>query len=91
MRVESREQEGAGSRPLPSGPRLSTLDSRLLLSGFLFGLAFLMKQHGLFFGVFGGLYLLRVRVGEWLAAAGVVLVGRSIVAARYEPSAATSP
>ncbi len=30
-----------------------------------------MKQHGLFFGVFGALYLLRVRVGEWLAAAGV--------------------
>jgi hypothetical protein len=30
-----------------------------------------MKQHGLFFGVFGAVYLLRVRVGEWLAAAGV--------------------
>ena len=41
------------------------------LSGLLFGLAFLMKQHGLFFGVFGAVYLLRVRVGEWLAAAGV--------------------
>jgi general stress protein CsbA len=41
------------------------------MSGLLFGLAFLMKQHGLFFGMFGALYLLRVRVGEWLAAAGV--------------------
>jgi hypothetical protein len=36
----------------------------------LFGLAFLMKQHGLFFGLFGAVYLLRVRTGEWLAAAG---------------------
>jgi hypothetical protein len=30
----------------------------LFLSGLLFGLAFLMKQHGVFFGLFGGLYLL---------------------------------
>lgn len=29
----------------------------LFLSGLLFGLAFLMKQHGVFFGLFGGLYL----------------------------------
>lgn len=28
------------------------------LSGVLFGMAFLMKQHGMFFGIFGGLYLL---------------------------------
>src|ERR1039458_2048426 len=41
------------------------------MSGLLFGLAFLMKQHGLFFGLFGALYLLRVRAGEWLAASGV--------------------
>jgi len=33
----------------------------LLLSGILFGLAFLMKQHGLLFGVFGGLFILWVR------------------------------
>src|ERR1017187_3654060 len=43
---------------------------RLFMSGLLFGLAFLMKQHGLFFGLFGAVYLLRLRVGEWLAAAG---------------------
>lgn len=29
----------------------------ILFAGLLFGLAFLMKQHGLFFGIFGGLYL----------------------------------
>jgi hypothetical protein len=52
---------------------LSTLNPQLLVAaaGLCFGLAFLMKQHGLFFGVFGGIYLLRVRVGEWLAASGV--------------------
>ena len=31
--------------------------STLFLSGLLFGLAFLMKQQGIFFGIFGGLYL----------------------------------
>lgn len=31
------------------------------LAGLLFGLAFVMKQHGLFFGVFGGVYLLWAR------------------------------
>ena len=31
----------------------------LFTSGLLFGLAFLMKQHGIFFGVFGLLYLAR--------------------------------
>ena len=30
---------------------------RYTASGFLFGLAFLMKQHGVFFGLFAGLYL----------------------------------
>src|SRR5258706_60187 len=39
-----------------------TLNSQLFLaSGLLFGFAFLMKQHGIFFGLFGGLYLLWVR------------------------------
>jgi Dolichyl-phosphate-mannose-protein mannosyltransferase len=47
-----------------------TLHAPLLVAGLLFGLAFLMKQHGLFFGLFGAVYLLRVRTGEWLAAAG---------------------
>ncbi len=32
--------------------------STLFLSGLLFGLAFLMKQQGVFFGIFGGLYLI---------------------------------
>ena len=40
------------------------------LAGVFFGLALLMKQHGLFFGVFGFVYLARVRLGEWLASAG---------------------
>src|ERR1017187_6239393 len=48
-----------------------TFHASLFSAALLFGLAFLMKQHGLFFGVFGAVYLLRVRVGEWLAAAGV--------------------
>src|ERR1035441_3016700 len=48
-----------------------TLHAPLFLAGLLFGVAFLMKQHGLFFGLFGAVYLLRVRMGEWLAAAGV--------------------
>jgi hypothetical protein len=40
-------------------------------SGLLFGLAFLMKQHGIFFGLFGGVYLVWVRGCEWLAATSV--------------------
>src|ERR1019366_8210588 len=48
-----------------------TLHAPLLVAGLLFGLAFLMKQHGLFFGLFGAVYLLRVRMGGWLAAAAV--------------------
>ena len=34
---------------------------RYFVAGILFGLAFLMKQHGVFFGVFGGIYLIWVR------------------------------
>jgi 4-amino-4-deoxy-L-arabinose transferase-like glycosyltransferase len=55
-------------RPSPHRSRPAIL---MGASGLLFGLAFLMKQHGLFFGLFGALYLLRVRGGEWLAAASV--------------------
>jgi hypothetical protein len=33
------------------------LNYPILFAGLLFGLAFLMKQHGIFFGIFGGLYL----------------------------------
>ncbi len=60
-------------RACPAGgqTRPSTLNYPLLLAGLLFGLAFLMKQHGLFFGLFGGLYLLWVRGGEWLVASRV--------------------
>ena len=36
------------------------------VSGLCFGLAFLMKQHGLFFGLCGALYLLWTRIGQWL-------------------------
>src|SRR5439155_12575152 len=38
-------------------------------SGCLFGLALLMKQHGLVFGLFGMLYLIwaRTRPGRWTA------------------------
>lgn len=56
------------NRPSPRHPGPATL---LTASGLLFGLAFLMKQHGLFFGLFGAVYLLWVSGGEWLAASGV--------------------
>jgi tetratricopeptide (TPR) repeat protein len=41
-----------------------------LAAGCLFGVAFLMKQQGLFFGVFGGLYL------AWISLAGKMAWGR---------------
>ena len=68
LRVLNAEECGVRNAP---GSQLPTLNYQLLAAGFLFGLAFLMKQHGLFFGAFGGIYLLRVRVGEWLAVSGV--------------------
>ena len=37
------------------------------LAGLLFGLAFLMKQHGVFFGIFGGVYLVWTFVAPRLA------------------------
>lgn len=44
---------------------LSALEQRSrwrhFAAGLLFGLAFVMKQHGVFFGVFGGVYLIWVR------------------------------
>jgi 4-amino-4-deoxy-L-arabinose transferase-like glycosyltransferase len=39
-------------------------------AGILFGVAFVMKQHGVFFGLFGGLYLIWVRYGPRLLGAG---------------------
>lgn len=68
--AEWRSQNSGASSPVSSsGP--SAFDPRPFLAGLLFGLAFLMKQHGLFFGLFGALYLLRVRVSQWRAASRV--------------------
>jgi len=50
-----------GQRPVASG------QVAFFLSGLLFGLAFLMKQHGLFFGLCGAIYLLWTRTRSWLA------------------------
>ncbi len=47
----------SGSQSLPQPPTPPLLKYSVLLAGLLFGLAFLMKQHGIFFGMFGGLYL----------------------------------
>ena len=56
-------------RPPPGRLRPASL---IGASGLLFGLAFLMKQHGIFFGLFGAIYLLWVRGCEWLAATSVL-------------------
>jgi 4-amino-4-deoxy-L-arabinose transferase-like glycosyltransferase len=48
--------------------QLSTFNWRLLCAGLLFGVAFLMKQHGIFFGLFGALYLIWTRVAAHLEA-----------------------
>lgn len=45
------------SQSVPQPPAPPLLRYSVLLAGLLFGLAFLMKQHGIFFGMFGGLYL----------------------------------
>ena len=52
----------------------SHLRSTILIgaSGLLFGLAFLMKQHGIFFGLFGAMYLVWMRGCEWQAATSVL-------------------
>jgi 4-amino-4-deoxy-L-arabinose transferase-like glycosyltransferase len=54
-----------------------------LLSGIFFGIAFLMKQPGIFFGMFGGLYLV------WLCLHDAVshrrAAGRHVVASRLSP------
>jgi 4-amino-4-deoxy-L-arabinose transferase-like glycosyltransferase len=70
--LRASESQVQSHYPSPSIPQLTTFNPQLFFAGLLFGLAFLMKQHGLFFGLFGALYLLRVRVGEWLAASGVI-------------------
>ena len=48
--------EGQGPKSKVQSPKSKVLAA----SGLLFGLAFLMKQHGIFFGVFGLLYLARI-------------------------------
>jgi 4-amino-4-deoxy-L-arabinose transferase-like glycosyltransferase len=54
---------------------------RLLISGLLFGLAFIIKQHGIFFALFSALYLLysglRQRPIQWLK----VIVAQIVFAA----------
>jgi hypothetical protein len=56
-------------RPPPNRPGPWVLIS---ISGLLFGSAFLMKQHGIFFGLFGVAYLVWVRGREWLVAASIL-------------------
>ena len=60
--------QNAGDSSRSVSTRHWAFDPRPFAAGLLFGLAFLMKQHGLFFGLFGALYLLRVRVSQWRAA-----------------------
>ena len=59
----------ASPRPPGSSYQLSTINYQLVFtSGLLFGLAFLMKQHGVFFGIFGALYLIGTRIEQWFEA-----------------------
>lgn len=59
-----RPASGARDKPSTLNPQLSIL----ALSGLLFGIAFLMKQHGIFFGLFGLVYLLWLKFAAWLEA-----------------------
>jgi 4-amino-4-deoxy-L-arabinose transferase-like glycosyltransferase len=87
---ERRKENGEGSQSSElSGQRSAGITSflnsqlpnlQLFCSGVLFGLAFLMKQHGVFFGIFGGLYLL------WTAAHLGVRTGRRTVGTRSTAS-----
>jgi len=52
-----------GSRP-ESNVQPSTLNLQLFVAGLLFGLSFIMKQQGVFFGLFGLLYLAFRRLHE---------------------------
>jgi hypothetical protein len=58
--TEARDLSSGIERGLFSG-----LGLRLFGSGVLFGLAILMKQHGLFFPLAAGLYLIGLRRGWW--------------------------
>ena len=60
-------------RDLLSGRLLSSINhplSTLFASGLVLGLAFLMKQHGIFFGLFGVLFLLWIRFEKFFATDG---------------------
>jgi hypothetical protein len=48
----------------PATHPVQRIASNCFLSGLLFGLAFLMKQHGVFFGFFGGLYLVWLTIKD---------------------------
>src|SRR5437870_1317641 len=66
--VESRESRATLDSRLRRSRffhQLSTPNHQLFFSGLVFGLAFLMKQQGVFFGIFGGLYLLAVPVVKY--------------------------
>ena len=82
------------------------VDWPLFFSGLLFGLAFLMKQHGIFFGLFGLLYLLwtdlatyrdlrdEQRTGRWpgrRSAGGARRTGRAATGTANDPTAASPP
>jgi 4-amino-4-deoxy-L-arabinose transferase-like glycosyltransferase len=59
----------ASAGPSTRSAGRSTLDARrstIFSTGLLFGVAFIMKQQGVFFGIFGGLYLILVPLGRYL-------------------------
>src|SRR5207253_9376259 len=60
--VFSVQYSEAAARPRPFTINSQLPNFQLFLAGLLFGVAFLMKQHGVFFGLFGGAYLLWTRV-----------------------------
>ena len=70
VRGEGRRKNAECRSQNADAPRPSPLALRSFLAGLLFGLALVMEQRGVFFGLFGMVYLLRVRVGEWLAVSG---------------------
>ncbi len=57
LQVTDRFRTAMPETPTRCPSTLATLHVPVFLSGLFFGLAFLMKQHGVFFGIFGLLYL----------------------------------
>jgi hypothetical protein len=66
---ESRDESKVQSPKSKVGKKLqpSTFNLQLFMSGLLFGLAFLMKQQGVFFGLFGLMYVAFRRLYEPVA------------------------